>query len=168
MDTIQSKAKKQPPYKSALFWLLPIGTLILVFTLISMAQNVSGFSDGLKDTLSAYELPIALLSSCAVTLLNWYVQHQSSKLSPLEEQQAINTHLRSEYSASEQLLVKQFGKLASDREFTFITAEDLPAIHSHIYSEKELLKHGKLMISDEVLSVFKIISKVRKESLRKA
>lgn len=61
MDTIKSKAKRQSPYKSIWFWVLPSFTLIAVFTLVSMAQNVSGFSEGLKNTLETYQLPLALV-----------------------------------------------------------------------------------------------------------
>jgi HSP20 family molecular chaperone IbpA len=151
MDTIKSKAKRQPPYKSIWFWVLPSFTLIAVFTLISLAQNVSGFSEGLKNTLETYQLPLALVVFCVTTLIQWLIAHNSNKLSELEEQQVINRHLRDEYAASERLLIKQFGKFSSDRAFTFISTDDLPAIHSKVYAEDRLIQRGKLSICDEAI-----------------
>lgn len=151
MDTIKSKAKRKPPYKSILFWVLPSFTLIAVFTLVSMVQNVSGFSEGLKNTLEIYQLPLALVVFCVTTSIQWLIAHNSNTPSELEEQQVINRHLRDEYTASERLLIKQFGKFSSDRAFTFISTDDLPAIHSKVYAEDRLVQRGKLSVCDEAI-----------------
>ena len=151
MDTIKSKARRQPPYKSIWFWVLPFFTLTVVFTLVSMAQNVSGFSEGLKHTLETYRIPLAFVVFCVTTLIQWLIAHNSNKPSELEEQQVINRHLRDEYDVSERLLIKQFGKLSSDRAFTFISTDDLPAIHSKVYAEDRLIKRGKLSVCDEAI-----------------
>lgn len=105
MDTIKSKARRQPPYKSIWFWVLPFFTLIVVLTLVSMAQNVSGFSEGLKHTLETYRIPLASVVFCVTTLIQWLIAHNSNKPSELEEQQVINRHLRDEYDVSERLLI---------------------------------------------------------------
>lgn len=154
MDTIKSKAKKSPPYKSILFWVLPFITLLAVFTLVYLAKNVSGFSGGLKEALATYHLALALVAFCFTTIIQWLIAYNSNRPSPLEEQQIINRHLRDEYAASEQLLVKQFGKFASDRSFTFISKEDLPAIHSRVYAEDRLIQRGELSICDEAIRAF--------------
>ncbi|PNG62863.1 hypothetical protein CRN61_09195 [Vibrio vulnificus] len=154
MSTIKSKAKRLPPYKSIWFWVLPSLTLLAVFTLVSMAQNISGFSEGLKEIMETYKVALALLTSCFMILIQWLVAHLSNKPSELEEQQVINRHLREEYAASEHLLIKQFGKLASDRSFTFITTDDLPAIHSKVYAEDRLIQRGELSICDEAIRAF--------------
>ncbi|MEZ9495498.1 hypothetical protein AB4170_24395 [Vibrio splendidus] len=154
MDTLQIRSMRKPPYKSVWFWVMPFFVSVIAFTLVSMIQNVSGFPEGLKTTLDTYQLPIALISSCVMLLLQWLISHNSNKPSELEEQQAIIRHLREEYSAREQLFIKQFGKLTSDRNFTFIIKEDLPAIHSRICAESELVERGELKISEDVVSVF--------------
>lgn len=154
MDTIKSKAKKSPPYKSILFWGLPSITLLAVFILVSLAKNVPGFSGGLKEALATYQLALAIVAFCFATIIQWLIAYNSNRPSPLEEQQIINRHLRDEYAASEQLLVKQFGKFASDRSFTFISKEDLPAIHSRVYAEDRLIQRGELSICDEAIRAF--------------
>ena len=151
MDTISSKAKRQPPYKSIWFWVLPSLTLVAVFVLVSMAQNVSGFPEMLKSILETYQLALALVVFCFTTSIQWLIAHNSNKPSELEEQCLLNRHLRDEYSASEHLLIKQFGKFASDRSFTFISVDDLPAIHSKLYAEDRLIQRGKLSVCDEAI-----------------
>ncbi|GJA34717.1 hypothetical protein KAM342_44000 [Aeromonas caviae] len=137
--------------ESIWFWVLPFLTLIAVFTLVSMAQNVSGFSEGLKNTLETYQLPLALIVFCVTTSIQWLIAHNSNKPSELEELQVINRHLRDEYAASERILIKQFGKFSSDRAFTFISTDDLPAIHSKVYAEDRLIQRGKLSVCDEAI-----------------
>lgn len=154
MSTINSKAKRLPPYRSKWFWVLPSLTLLAVFTLVSMAQNISGFSERLKEIMETYKVALALLTSCFMILIQWLVAHLSNKPSELEEQQVINRHLREEYAASEHVLIKQFGKLASDRSFTFITTDDLPAVHSKVYAEDRLIQRGKLSICDKAIRAF--------------
>ncbi|EID4380373.1 hypothetical protein LBY39_002080 [Vibrio parahaemolyticus] len=154
MNTLNHRAEKQPPYKSVLFWAIPLLIGIAVFSVISMSLTIAGFSEGLKKVLETYQLPITLVSWCIAFMLQWHVAHQSSKPTELEIQQSIARHLREEYSASEQLLVKQFGSFASSQNFTFITPDYLPAIHSNIYQEARLLDVGELIISEEVTSAF--------------
>ena len=154
MDTLQTRAMRKPPYKSVWFWGIPLFVLVIVFNLVSMIQQIPDFPEDLKTTLDTYKLPLAFISSCAILLLQWLISHHLNKPSELEKQQVIIRHLREEYTAKEQLFIKQFGKLTSDRNFTFITKEDLPAIHSRIYGESELMERGELKISEGVVSVF--------------
>lgn len=154
MNTLQTRAKRQPPYKSVWFWVLPFFALIAVLGIVSMIQNVPGFSEGLKTSVDTYKLPISFLTFILTVLLQWLISYNLNKPSELEEQQAIIRHLREEYSARELLFIKQFGKLVSDRNFCFITKEDLPAIYSHIYAENELLERGEIKISEDIVSVF--------------
>ena len=154
MSTMKNKAKRQPPYKSTWFWVLPFLTILAVFTLVSMAQNISGFSQALKDTLEIHKLALALVASCFMISIQWLIAHHSNKPSELEVQQIINRHLRDEYNTSEHLLIKQFGKFASDRSFTFISTDDLSAIHSKVYAEGCLIQRGKLSVCDEAIRAF--------------
>ncbi len=154
MDALKHKAEKQPPYKLALFWVLPFLIAIVVFSIISMSLTISGFPEGLKKFLDKYDLVITLVSWCIAFMLQWLAAHQSSKPTELEVKQSINRHLRDEYSASEQLLVKQFGSFASHQNFKFITPDYLPTIHSKMYQEERLLEVGEVKISDEVVRAF--------------
>ncbi|HDI3137360.1 TPA: hypothetical protein PMB18_002352 [Vibrio cholerae] len=154
MDKLQTRTMSQPPYKSVWFWVIPFFVSIVAFSLVSMIQNVSGFPEGLKTTLDTYQLPLSLISSCIMLLIQWLITDSSSKPSKLEQQQAVINYLREEYKAREQLFIKQFGKLTSDRNFSFIIKEDLPAIYSRIYAESELVERCQLKISEDVVSVF--------------
>ncbi|HCE1405679.1 hypothetical protein [Vibrio parahaemolyticus] len=154
MDKLQTRTMSQPPYKSVWFWVIPFFVSIVAFSLVSMIQNVSGFPEGLKTTLDTYQLPLSLISSCIMLLIQWLITDSSSKPSELEQQQAVINYLREEYKAREQLFIKHFGKLTSDRNFSFIIKEDLPAIYSRIYAESELVERCQLKISEDVVSVF--------------
>ena len=100
--------------------------------------------------------------------IQWLIAHHSNKPSELEQQQIINQHLREEYNASENLLVKQFGKFSSDRLFTFITTDDLPTIHSKIYAEERLILRGKISVSDETVRAFEYYFKNTERLLEEA
>jgi hypothetical protein len=154
MDTLQTRAVRQPPYKSVWFWVIPFFVLVTVLILVTVIQQIPDFPENLKTILDTYKIPFALISSCAMLLLQWLISHNLNKPSELEKQQVIIRHLREEYTAREKLFIKQFGKLTSDRNFTFITKEDLPAIHSRIYAESELMERGELKISEDVVTVF--------------